>query len=550
MTAFPLPTRLEQYTPFLQELKGCTERERLERIRILAKTDLFFLLWFVCKREDLWNQWLLDRVREVQASPNGHLDLWPRGYRKSTIITFGLTIFAILNDPEITVGLFSHTRPAAKGFLDWIKRELEGNTLLLQCFPDIFYANPSKESPRWSLDDGLIVKRKTNPKECTVEAYGLVDSMPTGKHYKLRVYDDVAEQKAVSSPDMTKKTLEAIQLSHNLTSDRGVYRFVGTRYSFADPYESLMRQGIVKPRIQTATKDGTEDFSPENCVYLSSEELRDKRREQGPWSFNCQMLMRPQGDATQGFKREWIKDCIGPEKPRHEGLIRYIFVDPANSKKLEADYTAMWVIGFAPDKHYVVLDMVRDRLSLSERADRLLELTHRWSPQAIIYEKYGMMADEVFIKKLMHERQCRCPIKPIGGSLSKEDRIRRLVPLFEQAKIILLPYCNRTIYNGTTTDLVQDFIEQEYTAFPSSQHDDMLDALSRICDEKELGLRWPQSNVQRAQQQSSRPTHTNNGDTKGFWARQREKAAGRNQPQRPAARPQERGIWAGKPGWK
>jgi hypothetical protein len=34
---------------------------------------------------------------------------------------------------------------------------------------------------------------------------------------------------------MIAKTLEAIRLSHNLTSDRGVYRFVGTRYSFADP---------------------------------------------------------------------------------------------------------------------------------------------------------------------------------------------------------------------------------------------------------------------------------------------------------------------------
>ena len=67
------------------------------------------------------------------------------------------------------------------------------------------------------------------------------------------------------------------------------------------------------------------------------------------------------------------------------------------------------------------------------------------------------------------------------------------MPLFEQAKIVLLSYCTRTTYDGTTTDLVQDFIEQEYSAFPVLQHDDMLDALSRICDEKELQLRWPQS---------------------------------------------------------
>ena len=122
----------------------------------------------------------------------------PVPYRKSTIITFGYSIFRILNDPEVTIGIFSHTRPAAKGFLDWIKREFESNALLLECFPDILYANPQKESPRWSLDDGIIVKRQTNPKECTVEAWGLVDSMPTGRHYSERVYDDVSEQKAVT----------------------------------------------------------------------------------------------------------------------------------------------------------------------------------------------------------------------------------------------------------------------------------------------------------------------------------------------------------------
>jgi hypothetical protein len=94
---------------------------------------------------------------------------------------------------------------------------------------------------------------------------------------------------------------------------------------------------------------------------------------------------------------------------------------------------------------------------------------------------------------------------PVGGSLSKEVRIRRLMPLFEQAKIVLLPYWLRNIYDWTTADLVQDIIKQEYTAFPVSQHDDMLDALSRMCDEKELGLHWPQTDLQRAQRQTNLP---------------------------------------------
>jgi len=129
------------------------------------------------------------------------------------------------------------------------------------------------------------------------------------------------------------------------------------------------------------------------------------------------------------------------------------------------------------------------------------------------------------------------------------------MPLFEQAKIILLPHCRRTLYDGTTPDLVQDFIEQEYTAFPVSQHDDMLDALSRICDDKELGLRWPQGPfTSGVGGRPSRPSSyiSNNGDgaPMSMWQRHKAKVAGRGtQAQRPRPRPQESGIWA-KPGWK
>jgi hypothetical protein len=125
------------------------------------------------------------------------------------------------------------------------------------------------------------------------------------------------------------------------------------------------------------------------------------------------------------------------------------------------------------------------------------------------------------------------------------------MPLFEQGKIVLLSYCRRTLYDGTTTDLVQDFIEQEFTAFPVSQHDDMLDALSRICDEKELGLHWPQTDLQRAQRQADRPSsYTGGGNATSMWQRHKAKISGRGTGQRPGPRPQESGVWAKGTGWK
>ena len=155
-------------------------------MRWLATVDRYYLLVKLLGRTDAWHPWLYARCREVEANPNGHLDLWAREHYKSTIITFAGIIQEILKDPEVTVGIFSHTKPIAKAFLAQIKREFEGNQLLQQLFPDILHAKPSQEATAWSLDGGIIVKRKSNPKEATVEAHGLVDGQPTSRHFQLR----------------------------------------------------------------------------------------------------------------------------------------------------------------------------------------------------------------------------------------------------------------------------------------------------------------------------------------------------------------------------
>ena len=141
-------------------------------VRDLCQNDLFYLLARACGRKDMLHPWIYDRVREVEAEPDGRLDLWAREHYKSTIITFGLTLQTILKDPEVTIGIFSHTRPIAKAFLRQIMRELEGNQILNSVFPDILWGGKLKDAPKWSEDEGIIVRRKTNPNEATVEAWG------------------------------------------------------------------------------------------------------------------------------------------------------------------------------------------------------------------------------------------------------------------------------------------------------------------------------------------------------------------------------------------
>lgn len=457
-------------------------------IRELCLVDLFYLLVRVCGRVDMLHPWVYGRVREVEREPDNHVDLCARGHFKSSTITFGLTIQDILKDPEVTFGIFSHTRPIAKAFLRQIMRELEGNVVLHAAFPDVLWGTDIRQAPKWSEDDGIIVRRKSNPPEATVEAWGLVDGQPTSKHFKVLLYDDIVVEGSVTTPDMIEKTMRGLEQSYNLANENFVRRFAGTRWHFNDAYRTVIDRGTAKARERPGTDDGTETGNP---VFWSKTLLAEKRRDMGPYTFAAQILLNPKADSLKGFKREWLRYySTMPVKTNN-----YILVDPASSKKKGSDYTAIWVIGLGRDGNYYALDIVRDRLTLTERAGRLMELHRKWNPIQVRYEKYGAQADIEHIKTEQEKQGYRFDIVEVGGQTKKEDRIGRLIPLFEQGKIYLPKSLHVTDYQKVTVDLVHEFIESEFMPFPVGIHDDMLDALARI-QEHDLDLTWPKESKQ------------------------------------------------------
>jgi len=463
-------------------------------LRRLCLEDLFFLLTIGCKRRDIDRDWLYDRCREVELNPNGHLDLWAREHYKSTIITFGKSIQDLLGDPDgATIAIFSHTRPIAKGFLEQIKRELESNNFLKSLFPDVLYQNPRAESQKWSLDSGLIVKRKTNPKEASVEAWGLVDGQPTSKHFKICVYDDVVTRESVTTTDQIKKVTAAWELSLNLGSQGGHKRYIGTRYHANDTYKTMMERGSVVPRIYPATHNGKMDGEP---VLFSKDDLFIKRRDMGPYTFGTQMLQDPVADKAMGFKEEWLKYYEVIKDTSKWNV--YIIVDPASAKKKSSDYTVMEVIALAPDNNYYLIDAVRDRLNLTQRTSKLFELHRKHNPKAVGYEHYGMQSDVEHMKYVMEQENYRFNIIELGGQIAKEDRIQRLVPIYEQGRFYMPKILYFVNYEGRRIDYIQTFIEDEYLAFPVSVHDDMLDCRARILDPA-LGAQFPKIVVQQTE---------------------------------------------------
>lgn len=472
-------TREEVNASYIEQTLAAEKTGEVRELwRRLALKDLFFLITKVFGRIDVDRDWLYERCTEVRENPNGYLDLWFREGYKSSIITYALTIQDILNEPDITIGIFSYNRPTSKAFLRQIKREFEMNELLKDLFPDVLWKNPASEAPKWSEDEGIVVRRKINPKESTVEAWGLVDGQPTGRHFKGMVYDDVVTLDSVTTPEMCLKTTRAWEMSRNLGAEGGWTRYIGTRYSYNDTYGEIMRRGVVKPRIYPVYDEN------KNPVLLSVERIEQKRKELGPYVFSSQMLQNPVADEAQNFKEEWLQTWPAQTT---ENLRIYILVDPASKKKKNSDYTAMMVIGLGLDKNYYIIDMIRDRLNLTERTQTLFGLHKMYRPVATGYEEYGMQSDIEHLLYVQEKENYRFPIYPLGGNVGKEDRIRALVPLFEQKRIFLPMMCIRPLHDGKTVDLTKVFIE-EYKTFPVGAHDDQLDALARIVTHDKKGI--------------------------------------------------------------
>lgn len=440
--------------------------------------------------------WIFARCREIQESPNGWVDLWPRYHWKTSIITQSYTLWELAEDSNLTFAIFTYkVDGAGETFLSQIKNECQDNPKLHQLFPDSFWLNPQKEAlaagKLWT-NSALVMPRELNPREPSITVVSLVGSQPVSQHYDRMVYDDIVTRDNVSA-ELVKKTNLAWQQSSALGKVNTAKRYIGTRWAVSDTWDFIINK---KKAAKLRRHDVYDQFGKpvlyseewiEGCDGCGkcNNQTAGVRREMGRSVFSAQIRNEPIVEGDQVFDIGWIQ-WYDLKPAELGGLNVYIFMDTARVNKVTADYTAIAVIGVGagtPHPSFYLLDLVRDRLTLPETTEILFSLARQWKPKCTFVEQVGAMRDIEHFKDIMLRDGFRFEIAEFYEKMKKEERIRRLQHYFEVGAW-WFPKCGiLRKSDGDFRDLVhvlRDDEMRDWTPAGTARHDDMLDVLSWV----------------------------------------------------------------------
>lgn len=331
--------------------------------------------------------------------------------------------------------------------------------------------------------DTLIIDDPINPKEAASDAVRMVANEEIALTLFSR-FNDIRRSRTV----LIMQRLHEDDPTGRLLSFGGYHHL------------KLPAQATTRVQVKLGNKEWTMEPGELLSPRLPEADLDSLRLKMGEYNFSGQYSQEPVPVGGGEFKSGWI-GYYDKASVRHGSMNVVILCDPAGGddmnrkKKKLSDWTAFMVVGLAPDNNYYWLDAVRDRLNPTERVDTLFMLHRKWNtlcgkPPKVGYEKYGMMTDTHYIRDKMRKEAYNFSLTELGGNVSKEERIRRLIPDMQNGRWF---FPHEMLYvDGLERrfDLVKEIVDGEMATFPRSKFDDMIDALSRVY-EAELNLVFP-----------------------------------------------------------
>ncbi len=168
---------------------------------------------------------------------------------------------------------------------------------------------------------------------------------------------------------------------------------------------------------------------------------------------------RPVSEEGGVFKRQWWREYAGVVECH-----RTIFsLDCAFKTGQANDYSVVAVVGEAKDGYYL-RHVSRGRWEFPELKRQSVALAEIWKPHAVLIEDAA--SGQSLIQALKAET--RLPILPVKPMGDKQSRAHAVSPLVESGRVFV----------PSEAPWLADFLD-EATSFPSSAHDDQIDAIAQ-----------------------------------------------------------------------
>lgn len=446
----------------------------IQTIRKKAKEDLYFF----CKEILNYSKMRPNPHKEltdflVDPHKRKKLILMPRGSYKSSVVTVGSSLWALVNNPDLRILISHELQKNAIKYVKEIRTHIEQNAKFRALFGD--WVNKRNT---WRDHEFIIKPRKANLKEPTIMAGSLEKGVTVGLHFDRIVLDDPVSISNTQSHDQIEKTIEYYKLLLSVLEPGGTLIVIGTRWNLDDLYGFL----IAKEKdnfdifIRKAVDDDGTFLMPD---ILSKEFLEEVRTSQGEEIFNHQYLNNPVIKQDQAFDMEDLRYF---EKVPND-LYYFITIDAAISQKKYADFTGFVVNGVDYNNNYYVVEAIKAKMKPYETIELLFQMLDKYQPVMAVGLETNSL-DQVLKNLIMEEMGKRnkwvalADVK-IDTRIRKEDRIRWLQMKLRNHQLHV---------KKTQTDLLE-----ELERYPQVRHDDLLDALK-----SQLKITYPSDKIPKA----------------------------------------------------
>lgn len=386
-----------------------------------------------------------------------HIEL-PRGHLKSWIVTQGWTLQQMLKNPDIRILIVNAVESNATRMIRMISQKFLGNGSLLSQIYGSF------ESDIWNQEE-FVIKQRTKALVAPTYMGAGIQKTLTSQHFDIIIADDLVEPDNVRTPEQRQKVYEFYLSLFDLLEPDGRIVVIGTRYHQDDLYARILEEnkehGNWSVFVRSCYKPDGSVIFPEKFSKAQLDDIKKKDF----YHFSTQYLNNPLDAENADFKSTQIR-YFDPGTP-HPGSL-YLTIDPALSLGADADYTAMIVSGMYADRKIRVVDYFHKRVIPSDLVNAVFEMVAKWKLHRIGIETFAFQKTLKYeIERQQRERGIFFSIDELGKRhagkgeqvLSKEARIRRLQPYFEQGLVEI------------RRDMQE--LRDELLAFPRGRRDDL-----------------------------------------------------------------------------